>query len=148
MLDIKTALQRCVANPICESGDELQETIPASQPREPEAPAAKRARPGAKTQKRAEPKPRSKKPNVMQEVVTMLMPEVIQDVMPEAIEHVMQQWIEDGKPEVNMDNNQSTQGASSSASSNDRHSNLAKQHKKAYAKLNYRLKASGNSRAQ
>ena len=69
----------------------MQETIPASQPREPEAPVAKRARPGAKTQKRAEQKPRRKNPNVTQEVMTMLMPEVIQDVMPEAIEHAMQQ---------------------------------------------------------
>ena len=56
----------------------------------------------------------------------MLMPVVIQHAMPEAIEDVMQQWIEDEKPEVSMENNQSTQGASSSASSNDRHSNLAK----------------------
>ena len=105
MIDIKTAFQRCAAIPTCELGDELQETIPASQPREPEAPAAKRARPGAKTKKRAEPKPRSKKLNVMQEAMTMLMPEVIQDVMPEAIERVMQQWIEDGKPEVSMESN-------------------------------------------
>jgi hypothetical protein len=83
-----------------------RKTIPASQPREPEAPTAKRARQGAKTKKRAEPKPRSKKLNVMQEVMTMLMPEVIQDVMPEAIQHVMQQWVEDGKPEVSMESNQ------------------------------------------
>ncbi|WP_353239669.1 hypothetical protein, partial [Limnohabitans sp.] len=108
----KTAFQRCAATPICESGDQLQETIPASQPREPEAPAAKRARPGAKTQKRAEPKPRSKNHNVTQEVMTMQIPEVIQDVMPEAIEHAMQQRIEDGEPEVSMENNQSSQGAS------------------------------------
>ena len=148
MLDIKTAFQRCGASSICESDNEYQESIPASQPREPEAPAAKRARPGAKTQKRAEPKPRSKKPNITEEIMTMLMPQVIQQVRPEAIEDVMQQWIEYEKPEVSMDNNQSTQGASSSASSNDRHSNLAKRHKKEYAKLNYRLKASGNSRAQ